>query len=158
MEGEVFMNKILFDKNGHLTESALKVLKENSLKNDEFFSILEHISHCEKCSANFADSFNNNELTRIPLGFEEEVKSKITRKQKNNTQFFFYSLRVSIAACMALMIVFSGTLNFIANTRIKTMEIAPPNLSIINSINNGLGNFSNKIINMEVFNNENKKR
>lgn len=55
------------------------------------------------------------------------------------------------------MIVFSNTLNFIVNTK-KVVGIAPPNLSIVNSINTNISNFSQKIINMEGFNNENEKR
>ena len=70
----------------------------------------------------------------------------------------FYSLRVAMAASIALMFVFSNGLNFVANTKIKTLNVNPMSLSTINTINESLNNFSQKIINMEVFNNEKGKK
>ena len=92
------------------------------------------------------------------MGFEQEILSKIKKKKENNTQFVFYSLRVAMAASIALMFVFSNGLNFLANTKTKTLEINPMSLSTINTINKSLNNFSRKIINLEVFNNEKGKK
>lgn len=155
MEGGVYVSEILFDENGHLTKKSIKCLKDGSLKSEETIMILDHVSECEKCSAYIADGFDDTELVKAPSGFCDEVENKIKKRKSN--EFIFYSLRVSIAACMALMIVFSNTLNFIVNTK-KVVGIAPPNLSIVNSINTNISNFSQKIINMEGFNNENEKR
>lgn len=149
------MNETLFDKNGHLTEESIKCIKDGSLKNEEIIMALEHTSQCEKCSGYLADGFNDNELVKIPSGFCEEVQNKIKKKKSN--EFIFYSVRVSIAACIALAIVFSNALNFIVNTK-KVANITSPNLSIVNSINTNINNFSQKIIDMEGFNNENEKR
>ena len=154
------MSSILFNENGHLTEILLKALKSGLLKDNELILVSEHICTCERCAGTFADSFNDNELAKAPLGFEEEIQSKIKNKKENNIQLAFYSLRVVIAACMALVFVFSNTLNYAAN--IKVNSIKPPNLNITNSINTvintDINNFSRKIINMEVFNNEKEKK
>ncbi len=155
MEGGVYVSKILFDENGHVTEKLIKSIKDGSLESDELVIVLEHISLCEKCAEHLADSFNDSELVKAPFGFCEEVQNK--SKKKKNNEFLFYSMRVSVAVCMALMIVFSSVLNFMANTE-KVADIAPPNLSVINSINTDINNFSQNIINMGVFNNENEKR
>ncbi|AZV55433.1 hypothetical protein [Clostridium sp. AWRP] len=149
------MSEVLFDENGHLTEKAIKCLKDGSLKSEETIMILDHVSECEKCSVYLADGFDDTELVKAPSGFCDEVENKIKKRKSN--EFIFYSVRVSIAACMALMIVFSNTLNFIINAK-KVADIAAPNLSIVNSINTNISNFSQKIINMEGFNNENEKR
>lgn len=150
------MSNILFDENGHLTKKALKAFKESSLSDDDLIVISEHICNCEKCADALANCFNDNELADVPLGFEEEVLSKIKNKKQKNNEFILYSIRVSMAACMALMIVFSSTFNFIAST--KAINIEPPNLSAVNSINKSLNHFSQKIVSMEVFNNENKEK
>ena len=152
------MNSTLFKENGHLTKTSLKGFKEGSLRDDELILITEHICNCEGCADMLANSFNDNELVTAPSGFQEEVLSKIKKKKQKNTQFLFYSLRVGVAASIALMFVFSNALNFMANTKIKTLDVNPMSLSSINTINKSLNNFSEKIITTEVFNNEKGKK
>lgn len=157
MEGGVDVSITLFEENGHLTKISLKGLKEGSLGANELILISEHICNCVGCADALANNFNNNELASAPLGFEQEILSKIKKKKENNTRFVFYSLRVAMAASIALIFVFSSQLNFMANTKIKTLNINPLSLSTINTINESLNNFSQKIINLEVFNNEKGK-
>jgi len=152
------VNSTLFKENGHLTKTSLKGLKEGSLSDDELILITEHICNCEGCADMVANSFDDNELITAPSGFQEEILSKIKKKKEKNTQFLFYSLRVAVAASIALMFVFSNAFNFMANTKIKTLDINPISLSSINTINKSINNFSEKIINTEVFNNEKGKK
>ena len=158
MEGGVYVSSILFEKNGHLTKISLKGFKEGSLSDNELVLLAEHICHCEGCADALADSFDKNELADAPLGFEQEILNKIKNKKVNNTQFVFYSLRVVMAASIALMFVFSNSLTFLVNDKTETLNLNPVNLSSINKVNVGLNNFSQKIINMEVFNNEKGKK
>lgn len=156
MEGGVYVNSRLFNKEGHLTEETLKALKFDSLKDEELISVLEHISECQKCAGAFADSFNEDELAEAPLGFEEKVQIKMKGKKQSNIQFGFYCAKVAIAASIALMMVFSNGLNFLANS--KTNYVKPLDLSIANSVNAQLNTFSEKIIKLEVFNNDKEKK
>ena len=152
------MSSTLFKENGHLTKTSLNGLKEGSLNDDELILISEHICHCEGCANALADSFNDNELVEAPSGFQQEVLSKIKQKKEGKTQFVFYSLRVAMAASIALIFVFSNTLNSVANTKNKTLDVTPISLSTINTINRSLNDFSQKLINMEVFNNEKRSK
>lgn len=152
------MKSTLFEKNGHLTKNAILGLKEGSLNDDELILITEHICDCEGCADALANSFKDDELLHAPLGFQEETLSKIKIKKDKKTQFLFYSFRVAMAASIALMFVFSNALNFMANTKIKTLNVNPISLSSINTINKSLNNFSEKIITREVFNNEKTKK
>jgi hypothetical protein len=156
MEGGLFVSDLLLNQDGHLAEKTLEALKSGLLDNDELILVSEHISECEKCAGYFANSFNDKDLAEAPLGFEEEIQSKVKRKKESDIQLVFYSLRVTIAACMALVFVFSNTLNFTKDT--KMSSIKPLNLSIVNSINADLNSFSQKLINLEVFNNEKEKK
>jgi hypothetical protein len=156
MEGGVYVNNILFNKEGHLTDATLKVLKFDILKDEELICILEHISDCQKCAGAFADNFKDDELAEAPLGFEEKVQIKIKGKKQSNIHFGFYCVKVAIAASIALMMVFSNGLNFLANTR--TNYVKPLDLSLVNSVNAELNTFSKKIIKMEVFNNDKEKK
>ncbi|WP_251862065.1 hypothetical protein [Clostridium sp. Marseille-Q2269] len=150
------MKPILFNKEGHLTEYTIKSLKFGTLKDEELILVLDHISDCEKCAGIFADSFENDELAQAPLGFEEKVQIKIKSNKENNIQFNRYCARVAIAASIALIMVFSNGLNFLASTKVN--HVKPLNLSFINSINSNLNTFSEKIIKMEVFNNDKKEK
>lgn len=158
MEGGVYVSDTLFKENGHLTKISLKGLKEGYLSDNELILISEHICHCEGCADALANSFDDIELVEAPLGFEAEILSKIKKKKENNNQFIFYSLRVAMAASIALMFVFSSTLNFVANTEAKTLNVNPLSLSTVNTINRSLNDFSQKLVNMEVFNNEKGKK
>lgn len=158
MEGGVYVNKTLFNENGHLTKISLKAFKEGSLNDKELVSISEHICHCEECADALANCFNDNELCDAPSGFGEEILNKIKKKKESNTQFFLYSLRVTMAASIALVFVFSNALSFVATTKNITFDVNPINLNSIYTINNNLNNFSQKIINTEVFNNEKGKK
>ncbi len=158
MEGGVNVNNLLFDEMGHLDRISLLKLKEGSLNDEDLSLALEHICDCEKCSDVFANSYNDNELAEAPLGFHNEIEQRIKKKRESDIKFFFYSLRVIVAACIALVIVFSNTLSFAANKRTNPGDINPPNLSVISTINARLNNFSRKIVNMEVFNNEKEKK
>ena len=148
----------LLDKQGHLTLTAIQLIKENSLEKDYLDIALEHICNCEGCAEVFANSFLENELVQAPEGFQEEIMSKVINMKEKNNQFLFYSFRVAIAACISLIIVFSSTFNYVENTQIGLSRINPPDLSIINSVNTGLSDFSQKIVSMEVFYNDKEKR
>ncbi|MBZ9687052.1 hypothetical protein G9F72_012030 [Clostridium estertheticum] len=152
------MSSTLFKENGHVSKIALKALKEGCLSDNEVILLSEHICICEGCADALASSFDDNELAVAPLGFGQEIMCKIKNKKEKNTQFVFYSLRVAMAASIALMFVFSNGLNFLANTKTKTLVVNPMSLSTINAINESLNNFSQKIINLEVFNNEKGKK
>lgn len=158
MEGGVDVSFKLFNENGHLTKTLLQKFKEGSLSENELVLMSEHICLCESCADVLADSFNENELVDAPLGFKQEVISKIKKKKESNTEFIFYSLRVITAASIALIFVFSNSLYLIANIKNKPLNVNPISLSSINTVNVSLNNFSQKIIDMEVFNNEKGKK
>jgi hypothetical protein len=158
MEGGMYVISTLFKENGHLTKKSLNGLKESSLSTDELILISEHISHCEDCAGALADCFMENELLDVPSGFEQEILCKIKSRKEKKTQFVFYSLRVAMAASIALIFVFSNQLNFIANKKTNTLNVNPISLSTVNTINDSLNDFSQKLINMEVFYNEKRKK
>ena len=158
MEGGANVSSTLFEENRHVTKISLKALKDGGLIDTELILLLEHISNCEECADAIASSFNENELAEAPLGFEQEIMCKIEKRKENRSQFVFYSLRVAIAASIALIFVFSNGLNFLANTKTNTLNVNPMSLSTVNTINDTLNDFSQKIISLEVFNNEKRKK
>ena len=156
MEGGVHVNNGLFDKEGHLTEETLTMLKFDILGDEEMIVILEHISDCQMCAGEFADSFKEDELAEAPLGFQEKVQIKIKSKRQSKIQFRFYCVKVAVAASVALVLVFSNGLNSLVNT--ATNHVRPLDSRIVDSVNVNLNNFSEKIIKLEVFNNDQEKK
>jgi len=152
------VKNLLFDKTGHLAKSSLIKLKEGSLNDEDLSLALEHICNCEECSDVFANSYNDNELAEAPVGFHNEIQEKIKKKRESDIKLLFYSFRVAVAAGIALVFVFSSTLSFVANKKINPGSINSPNLSVVTTINTHLTNFSTKIVNLEVFNNEKEKK
>lgn len=156
MEGGVHVNNRLFDKEGHLTKETLTMLKFDILGEEEMIDILEHISDCQMCAGEFADSFKEDELAEAPLGFQEKVQIKIKSKRQSKIQFRFYCVKVAVAASVALILVFSNGLNSLVNT--ATNHVKPLDSGIVDSVNVNLNNFSEKIIKLEVFNNDQEKK
>jgi hypothetical protein len=143
VEGGIYMSSNLFDKNRHLLDTTITKIKNGLLQDNDLILTSEHICNCEKCADDLANSFSFDDLAEAPLGFEEEIKNKIKGKKENNIQFMFYSFRVAIAACIALVLVFSNALNFLGSENLN--NINSKNLSIVSSINSDLNNFSKKV-------------
>ncbi|MFL0249347.1 hypothetical protein ACJDT4_02855 [Clostridium neuense] len=144
------MKSTLFDEKGHLSKTAIEELKMGNLSDDDMILASEHISSCEKCADCFANSFDDNELVDAPLGFEEEIQSKIEKSKRVRRDFMFYSFKVVIAACVAIIITFSNVVSFTSNKQIKRY-MNTSSLNVVSSINSKLIDFSQKVINMEVF-------
>lgn len=153
MEGGSYMKSTLFDEKGHLSIETIEKLKAGSLNDDEMILVSEHLCDCESCANCLANSFEDNELVDAPLGFEDEVQSKIESKKQVKREFILYSFKIGVAVCIALMFVFSNVFNIVTNSQIKKYTNISK-INVANSINTKLTNFSEKVVNMEVFKHE----
>lgn len=149
----------IFNLKGHLTESTLTALKAELLSEDELVSAVTHMADCLVCAKTFADSFTESELREVPEGFSKAIEDKLTIKPiQGNKEFLFYSLRVVMAVCASIIMLFIGTFRFYANFETYAKIIKPPDLKFIYSINASLKEFSQNILNMEGLRNETKER
>ncbi len=153
MEGGSYMKSTLFDEKGHLSIETIEKLKVGSLNDDEMILVSEHLCDCESCANCLANSFEDNELVDAPSGFEDEVQSKIESKKQVKREFMLYSFKIGVAVCIALMFVFSNVFNIVTNSQIKKYTNISK-INVANSINTKLTNFSEKVVNMEVFKHE----
>lgn len=151
------MSRILNDR-GHLSPLAIVKLKEGTLTDTELLQASAHIASCESCADILAGSFAEDELSSVPSGFLEEVASKMVPKKMSKKQLAFYSIRVAVAACAALVMVAFGNSGFVKDMYSKSTCIKAPDLSFVDSINSDLNSFSKKILYMEVFNNAKKEK
>lgn len=157
MEGGVYVSS-LFNKDGHLTDEALALLKDGHANDDELITITEHIGYCMACAQTLLSSYDESTLAAAPSGFSEQIKSRLTIKKENTIQLWFYSLKVCAAVCAALLIVFSGTFNWAARSDALSSAVKAPSLGFVDSISSGLKDFSQMLVSMEGFKFENKKK
>jgi len=132
-------------KKEHLTTDRMKALKEGMLAKDDTISALEHLGECEQCADAFAKSYSDQELLELSPEFKIAVFSAI---EKEKRELFRYGFKVSVAACITLFLLFSGTFNYSMNFS-KNMY---SDLSGVNTITENLRGFSDKLIDFEVKN------
>ena len=147
----------------HLSPEELRALKEGTFQDAEIMSLLEHISDCSLCAAKFAGCFREDELLEVPSGFRENIMSRLEPEKVNNykvdqRQQMLYSIRVAIAACTTLVLIFSGALNLIAGLDNKLKGYDFQGQRVVETINTSFQDFSQKVLNMEAFLNEDEKK
>jgi len=130
---------------GHLTPDRMKALKEGMLAKDDAISALEHLGECEQCADDFAKIYSDQELLELSPGFLIAVFYAI---EKEKRELFRYGFKVSIAACITLFLLFSGTFNFSMNFSKNIYS----DLSGVNEITENLRGFSDRLIDFEVKN------
>lgn len=144
---------------GHLTPDKIKALKDGRLSGEEAIRALEHIGKCELCAVAFAESYSESELLELSPAFRSAVFSAIDRenramimeKKKAKTadsrrELFRYSFRVSVAACITLFLLFSGTINY----GVDFSRSIHPDLSGVNGIMQNVKVFSDKLVEFNV--------
>lgn len=173
----------LFDSEGHLTPSTLAALCCGSLCDEAALAVLTHIGDCAECAEDYAAVLEQGQLVDPPVGFTERLQGmfeaetlfpeaasteqaekppvamaapeKKVKKQQSNTSFFAYAFRVAIAASIALVITFSG---FSMGSTKKIVPVKAPGFSFVDSISNGLKDFSQSVLNREVFHHAETKK
>ena len=142
---------------GHLTPDRMKDLKGGMLSGKDEISALEHIGECEQCADAFAGCYGEPDLLELSPGFKSDVFSTINREKRKEIEekgkavdgkreLFRYSFRVSIAACITLLLLFTGTINF----GINFSRSINADLPEVNVITENLKGFSDKLIDFEV--------
>lgn len=142
----------------HLSGYEMKALREGTLHKSEILALSEHLSVCGLCAGKFAAGFGEEELLAVPSGFGENIMARLKPGKEDRKQLFFYSVRVAVAACVALAFVFSGALSFFADLDSKIKGYGAKGQQVADVVNTGFQDFSKKILELEVFVNENEKK
>ena len=140
----------------HLTPDRINALKNGILSETEAALTLEHIGECERCAAAFAECYSDEELLELPAGFKRSVFSAIEQEKRtsvsvhsnnhNKRELFRYSFRVSVAACITLFLLFSGTIDY----GINFSRSIHTDLTGFHVITENLKGISDKLVDFEV--------
>lgn len=150
----------------HLTIELLDAFNNNTLDNETYLSVLDHISSCDNCSILYSNTITKKDIITAPHYLKSNIMEHIQRsneivniveKQKTsiNRQLFFYSIKVGLAMCGALIFLYSGLLSKEYSSEAK--ELPMIKMDTVDNINNKLYEFSNKLI-MEENNYDKEKK
>jgi anti-sigma factor RsiW len=135
----------------HPKEQTLRDFAEGKLDREETVAVTAHLASCLNCINKLAEIASEMPC-EVPVGFEEEVNYRIAREKERKAEFRRFSFRVSIAACAAIFLLSLGTL-LPMEAKHSITKIYPPDFSVVNTISSRLSDFSQKILNLEVFQN-----
>lgn len=141
----------------HMTTERMKALKDGLLSREDAISALTHIGECKQCADTFAGCYGEQELLELTAEFKSAVFSAIEKEKRTvikdrvkaadrKRELFRYSFRVSVAACITLLLLFTGTMNY----GIHFSRSIGTGLPEVNEITENLRGFSNKLIDFEV--------
>lgn len=158
----------------HIPEEAFHKFRWNLMDAQEKVEFLEHISSCDFCSDLFAEHMSKDLVTaprELKANLMKAVRSpeirlrKLAKQSSKRMQLLLYSLKVGTAMAGALLILL-WSISF-SNKQIPQTEkeTQKPSISFtsairdnMNTLNSGLSNLSNQIMNMEVVNNEKNEK
>ncbi|HBI73852.1 MAG TPA: hypothetical protein DEG06_05040 [Lachnospiraceae bacterium] len=169
-----------YDVKKHISQADLSFFLQDKMSSEEKVTFLEHICSCDYCSDLLAQSIEA-ELITAPVDMKANIISTISRPDQlvakkvkevsKRMQFLLYSLKVSAAAIGALIVLLAMNVNYTPNSPSRTeirKEIsidrynAPSITASIRSNMDDLSNrileFSNIIMNKEVFEYDQKEK
>ena len=143
--------------NEHINNELLNAFYNNTLDQDTYLRVLQHISSCEKCSELFSDSFPKKDMIHAPHYLKSTIMEEIHHNEKTSIQrqLFFYSLKVGLAMCFALVFLYSGLLNKESDFSARKIPIIK--MDTIDNFNSKLYEFSDKLIKEENYYDQEKR-
>lgn len=132
---------------GHLSKEMIEKLKSGRLSKEEKLAALDHIGECDFCANAFSSSFEQEGLMFTAPDFSSEIMKKIGKPQ-GKREFYLYSFKVGIAACIALLLLFSGGLRYGADGH-ELKKTALVDLSRVNSITEHLRGISDRFVDLD---------
>lgn len=140
----------------HLTPESMNALKNGLLSRNEAISALEHLGECEQCADALAESYGGYDLLPLSPGFRSAVFASLEKQRRTavkgssngagqKRELFRYGFKVSVAACITLILFFSGTMNYGTSFN----RFIHTDLSEANVITENLRGFSDKLIHFE---------
>lgn len=100
------MTQKYFDAEGHITDRGFQMLLNEELDETPRYELAEHLDFCDRCVERYTDLLTDDSL----MAPQEEITPAVMRKLKRRARSILMSrvARVSIAACLALVIWVGG--------------------------------------------------
>lgn len=141
-----------FNKQNHLTKEAMKAFYLNKLSELELLRFAEHISECQECSDNLGNVTCDEEIY-LSHSFSEQLTENVEKKLQKNitykkkTHFYSYCIKVTVAVCASLAILYSGLFDNRISINMKSVYLRPVKIDFIENVNLKINDLSKKIYN-----------
>lgn len=155
-------NEAVFIENRHVTEEHIKNMLQHRLPVEKTEQIQNHLAQCTYCADLFAKVMEQGYLVSPPPDMKARIlrKSQSMRRRKEYSkkmQLFFYSLRVGVAMCFSLVLLFATGDKQSGVEMQKTKENSGFQIELLNNINQNINEVTTKIITMEGIKNDTEK-
>lgn len=105
----------------HLTQEQIQHLKQGNITNEKNIEYLEHISQCEYCANQYANSFLENDLIETPPDLRQNILDETVYKKsaletlqmlerkghQKKKEFLCFTAKVVFAMCAVTVMLFS---------------------------------------------------
>lgn len=140
----------------HITPEGMLLLISGGADADERLALSEHIALCTRCADRLSEALvlSAGQLPAPPASFAEDTLYALRPYQTQSApvlskkQYAFYCMRVGLAVCASLALVFSGAFD-----RFSTIPAAgkiSESVAFTEHLSDSMKNFSDKLINLEV--------
>jgi hypothetical protein len=168
------------NENEHISKEEFLSFQNNSMNPSDMEKFLTHISSCDYC-ADQLTAYMAEDIIIAPRDMKDnilrgtkrpEIQLAIkVRETSKRVQLFIYSLKVcTVTACALLIMMFtmnsstvtgilnaSGSITTEATDNVHRQSLTTIIKNSVDTINNGIIDFSNNFINKEVTDNDQKE-
>ncbi len=142
---------------GHLTPESTALFVSGGAHAEERRALSEHIGECDQCAELLSDALASDtaQLPGPPASFAEDTLYALRQLESQNTpaqlkkQYLFYCLRVGLAVCASLAVVFSGVFDHLSAGMPALSEVTG-SIAFTQQLSDDMKDFSDKLINLEV--------
>lgn len=112
----------LYFWNGHLTPEAFAALEAGVLSDEDRELILAHLETCADCMNDYIATLTDDALIEPPEGLEERIMCAVRAEQpqdspqKKRKVLAIQFMKLAVAVCLTMVLLFSGVFDFIGNT------------------------------------------
>ena len=161
----------------HITQAEYEIFTKGQMSQDDTVKFLTHISSCNFCAGRL-DSFMAGEMLTAPKNLKEHILTAVNKPEvqlavkaktaSKRMQLFLYSLKVGTATAGALLLLLL-TINhsiYFPSVNQNThhwndrdhFSLTDTLQDSMNKLSENMLDFSNSIMNMEVFHNDKKEK
>lgn len=95
-----------FNRDGHLTDYAIKSIINDDVNELQRLEFAEHTSFCDECLTKYINSIDNTELMTPPETVEKQIIKRISNNKRRFRINQYFSM--AVAACFALIFWVTG--------------------------------------------------
>ena len=132
----------IFDKNGHVTDEAVKAMVEYELNDEDTLLFCEHMSECDECSERYMQALEQEELMTPSEELTKNIEEK-TYKEKKSGKIITLQIFKFVVAATLTFIIWGGMMDLKFTGMPNINSMSDGNMSM--KISQSFSNFTNEL-------------